>query len=373
MTRPLKVAFIGARGVGGAYSGIETYYEELGSRLVERGHVITAYCRTHFTPDVPTYRGITVRRLPALRSKHLETISHSVLSTIDALRRDYDIVQFHAIGSAPLALLPRLGRAKSVVSVRGLDWQRAKWGRFARFVLQCGEWASARCPDATVVVSHTLQKHYEQAHRRRPHVIPNAVLPATRVAATIIRERYGLEADDYILYAGRISPEKNVHVLLEAMRPHAGKKKLVLAGGSSYSDGYIDTLRARTWDGVEFLGSVDRQTMNELHSNCYAYVLPSVMEGLSISLLEAVSFGSCIVTTDIPENREVVGDAALLVETGSIDQLSAILGELMSNMTLVRRMREAATQRAAEQPDWDEIAARTEEFYYGLVGAGPRV
>ncbi len=368
MSRPLKVAFIGARGVGGTYSGIETYYEEIGSRLAERGHEVTAYCRKHFTPDVETYRGIHVRLLPSLNNKHFETISHSIISTIDAMFRDYDVIQYHAIGSAPLALLPRAVGRKTVVSVRGLDWQRAKWGKFARFVLQCGEWASARCPNETVVVSHVLQDYYEATHGKRPHVIPNAVLPVTRVEPNIIRQQYGLEKDSFVLYAGRISPEKNVDVLLEAMRPHANEKTLVLAGGSSYSDDYIDKIRAAAWPDVRFLGSVDRATMCELHSNNYAYVLPSVMEGLSISLLEAVSYGSCIITTDIPENREVVGDAGLLCEIGSVEQLSNHLGNLINDPALREQMRERAAARALEQPDWDAIADRTEAFYIGLAG-----
>jgi glycosyltransferase involved in cell wall biosynthesis len=367
--RPLKVAFIGARGVGNTYSGIETYYEEIGSRLAVRGHEMTAYCRKHFTPNVSTYRGIQVRRLPSLNNKHLETISHSILSTVDAMFRGFDVVQYHAIGSAPLALLPRATGKKTVVSVRGLDWQRAKWGDFARFVLQCGEWASARCPHETVVVSHVLQEYYENTHGKRPRVIPNAVVPAKRVEPKIIRERWGLEKDGFILFAGRISPEKKVDVLLEAMRPHAEKKTLVLAGGSSYSDDYIDKIRAAAWPDVRFLGSVDRETMCELHSNNYAYVLPSAMEGLSISLLEAVSYGSCIITTDIPENREVVGDAALLCEIGSVEQLSAHLGNLIADPELRARKCAQASVRAREQPDWDAIAERTESFYYDLVAA----
>ena len=372
MKRPLRIAFIGARGVVGTYSGIETYYEEVGSRLAAMGHDVTAYCRAHFTPSIEAYRGIHVRRLPALRNKHLETLSHSVLSTLDCLRRDFDIVQYHAIGSAPLALVPRLFGLRTVVSVRGLDWQRAKWGRVARTVLKVGEWASARCPNATVVVSRTLQEHYRNQHGALTTCIPNAVVPAIRAEARRIHE-FSLEPNRYVLFAGRISPEKHVHTLLEAMRPLQGKMRIAIAGGSSYSSGYIDEVRRLATDDVVFLGSVDRDVMRELFSNCYAYVLPSVMEGLSVSLLEALSYGCCIVVTDITENVEVVGDAALVFPVGDVAALRSRLSSIIDDPDLAARYRIRAAQRASTQPDWDEVARRTEAFYYQTVAGKARV
>lgn len=364
---PLTVALIGGRGVAGTYSGIETYYEEVGSRLAQRGHSVTAYCRTHFTPDVPSYRGIQVRRLPSLRSKHFETASHSFLTTLDALLRDYDIIQYHAIGSAPLSLLPRLLGRTTILSVRGLDWQRAKWGRAARTFLKFGEWASVHCPTATVVVSRTLQQHYASAHGREPYFIPNAVVPcASRPVDRIAK--LGLAKDGFILFAGRLSPEKGVHTLLEAMRPFGDRMKLVLAGGSSYSDGYIETLRAAAWDHVQFVGSVDRETMGELYSNCYAYVLPSVMEGLSVGLLEALSYGACIISTNIPENVEVIGEAGLSFPPGDVGALRACLQQILDNPDLVRDYRHRAAAHAKAQPDWDEVTLRTEALYYELLG-----
>ena len=370
--RPLRIAFIGARGVVGTYSGIETYYEEVGSRLAERGHEVTAYCRSYFTPKVPSYRGIRVRRLPSLRTKHLETVSHSLFATIDCLFRRFDVVQFHAIGSAPLALLPRAVGAKTVVSVRGLDWARAKWGRLARTVLLVGEWASARCPTATAVVSETLQRHYEARHGKTPVVIPNAVMVGESRPIERTR-RFGLEKDGFLLYAGRISPEKGVHTLLEALRPLPRSKKLVIAGGSSYSDAYIDEVKSAAWEDVQFIGKVGREEMEELLSNCYAFILPSEMEGLSIALLEALSYGNCIIATDIPENIEVIGDAGLLFPYGDAEELRSRLALALENPGEVERLRGLARERAKQRPDWDEVARLTEEFYWHLVhGSGTR-
>ncbi len=369
--RKLKIAFLGARGVVGTYSGIETYYEEVGSRLAARGHEVTAYCRKYFTPDVPSHRGIRVRRLPSLRGKHLETLSHSLLGTFDCLWRDFDVVQYHAIGSAPLALVPRLFGRTTIVSVRGLDWQRAKWGAFARWMLRFGEWASARSPTATAVVSETLQRHYEATHGRRPYMIPNAVVIGERRPIERLAE-HGLERDGFLLFAGRISPEKGVHTLLEALEPLPRHKQLVLAGGTSYSEAYIEQVKAQAWDEVIFLGRVGRETMEELLSACYAFVLPSVMEGLSIALLEALSYGNCIVTTDIPENLEVVGTAGLSFPPGDVAALRAVLARVLEDPALVEEYRRKAMARARSRPDWDEVARLTEELYLDLTGGGER-
>lgn len=374
MTDRLRIAFLGARGVVGTYSGIETYYEEVGSRLVERGHEVTAYCRTYFTPSMDTYRGLRVRRLPCIQGKHIETMSHSLLGTFDSLLRPFDIVQYHAIGSAPLAWIPRLVGKKSVVSVRGLDWQRGKWGLVARSYLQFGEWASARLPNATCVVSEGLQDHYEKAHGRRPYCIPNAVVPPVRVGPGRLLREHGLEGDDYLLFAGRLSPEKGVHTLLEALRPLLDGQergvKLVIAGGTSFTEGYIDRLRELAWDDVIFLGRVDRPGMHELLSNCRAYVLPSVMEGLSVGLLEALSYGLCIVTTSIPENLEVVGDVALTFPVDDVEALRAQLVRVLDEPETVEARRAATAERAAAWPDWDGVAERTEALYYEILGSG---
>ncbi len=359
--------------MAGTYSGIETYYEEVGSRLAERGHTVTAYCRKHFTPAVDTFRGITVRRLPSLRTKHLETISHSLLSTLHCMFVNYDIVQFHAIGSAPLALLPRLRGTTTVVSVRGLDWQRAKWNRFARGVLRLGELASAKCPTATAVVSETLGEHYRKEHGKAARVISNPIPTKPETNGEILEE-LGLEAGRYILFSGRISPEKQVHTLIEAALPLLGDMKLAVAGGTSYSDDYVTQVREQAREGqpdgsenVVFLGQVPHDTVNELLEHCHAFVLPSTMEGLSIALLEAVAFGSCIVASDIPENREVLGHCGLTFPVGDVERLREHLAALISEPELAEVQRRLTRERASELPGWDEVAELTEDFYYDIL------
>ena len=171
--RPLRVAFIGGRGIVSKYSGIETYYEEVGERLAAMGHQVTVYCRTYFTPVIAEHRGMRVVRLPTLRTKHLETIVHTFLSTLHACFSNYDIVHFHALGPSIFAFLPRLFGKKTIVTVQGLDWKRKKWGRVAKATLMAGEWSSVRFPNQTVVVSRTLQHYYATHYQRECVYVPN--------------------------------------------------------------------------------------------------------------------------------------------------------------------------------------------------------
>ena len=366
-TRRLRIALIGARGVIGTYSGIETYYEEVGARLAARGHDVTAYCRNYFTPEVKSHRGIKLHRLPSLNSKHLETFSHSFLSTLHAVFKDYDIVQYHALGSAPLAVLPRLAGKTTIVSVRGLDWQRGKWSALAQVFLRLGEWASWRIPHATSVVSQTLATHYEKQHGISPVCIENAVEPAEFVPLQRL-EDFGIESRKFLLFAGRLSPEKQVHVLLEAAEPLLGHDmKLVIAGDSSHTERYARKLRESAGDHVVFLGKVNRDFMAELYSHCHTFVLPSTMEGRSVALLEALAYGNCLVASDIPENQEVIADAGLSFSLGDVTSLRAALDRVLNENGLWQELRERAAERARAQPGWDEVAARTESFYLSLL------
>jgi glycosyltransferase involved in cell wall biosynthesis len=237
---------------------------------------------------------------------------------------------------------------------------------FARTVLQAGEWASARCPSATVVVSNTLRDHYVDKQGFEPIVVQNAVLKG-RVRPLRRLRQAGLRKDDFILFAGRLSPEKGVETLLEAFGSLGSPKQLVLAGGTSYSEKYIDDLRHKAGSDVVFLGRVDRESMEELLSNCYVFVLPSTMEGLSIALLEAISYGNCVVTTSIPENMEAIGDAGPVFPVGDVQALRSILDDLLQQPDLVEEYRLKARLRAQDLPDWDDVARLTEDFYLRLL------
>jgi glycosyltransferase involved in cell wall biosynthesis len=362
-----RIAFIGGRGVKGRYSGVETFYEEVGSRLVARGHEVTAYCRPHFTPACETYRGIRVRRIPTLRSKHLETLIHSCLSTVDAAARRFDIVHFHAIGSSIFALLPRLAGCRTVVTVHGLDWQRAKWKVFARGCLRTAEWAGMAFPDRTTAVSQSVASALEVKYGSPITAIPNGVNVNPRAIPDRILP-LGLDAGRYLLFVGRLSEEKGCHQLIQAFtRLSSGRYQLVFAGGATYATEYETQVRQAAEGDVRFLGFVDQDILAELYSNCALFVLPSRLEGLSVALLEAMSYAAPVMVSDIPENTDVVGDAGYSFRAGDVDDLTAQLTRALADPAALRETGLRARARVMDNYSWDSTVGSLERIYDLLV------
>jgi glycosyltransferase involved in cell wall biosynthesis len=362
----LRVAFIGGRGLVSKYSGIETYYEEVGKRLVEMGHDVTVYCRSYFTPALTTHEGMRLVRLPTFRSKHLETFVHTCLSTVHVMFSGCDIVHYHAQGPALFSFFPRLIGKKTVVTVQGQDWQRKKWGRFASLTLRLGELASARLPNRTMVVSQTLQRHYRTAYGIQTTYVPNGSMIRERVPPSQI-EAWGLEPDNYILFLGRFSPEKNCHLLIEAYEQLDTRAKLVLAGGASYSNAYVDELRKHQSEQVVFLDWVYGPTLDELLTNAAVFVLPSDLEGLSLSLLDAMGAAVCVLTSDIPENREAIQDTGFTFQPGDASDLTRLLRLLLSDPRSRMVAGQNAQARVREHYLWPRVATQIAHSYVELT------
>jgi glycosyltransferase involved in cell wall biosynthesis len=363
----LRVAFIGGRGVVSKYSGIENYYEEVGKQIAQMGHEITIYCRTYFTPAMSEHNGMRIVRLPTIRSKHLETLVHTLLSTANALTGHYDLVHYHALGPALFSFIPRLFGTKTIVTVQGLDWQRRKWGRLAATVLRLGEGASVKFPNATMVVSKTLQQRYRETHGVEALYVPNGgLLRQRREPREILR--WGLDPGKYILFLGRFSPEKGCHLLIEAFEMLRTDVKLVMAGASSYCDDYSRRLRTHASDRLRILDWVSGDALDELLTNAMIFVLPSDLEGLSLALLDAMGAGLCVVTSDVPENREVVDGAGFTFQRGNACDLAERLRFLISNPAVREAAGKAAKRRIREQYQWHKIAADIEAAYFDILG-----
>lgn len=364
----MRIAVIGTRGIPAKYSGVEVYVEEIAPRLAANGHEVTVYCRPQYFDGNAVYKGVKLVKLPCIRTKHFETITHSLFCTIDSLFRGYDIVHFHALGSSVFSFLPKITGAKTVVTVHGLDWQREKWGSFAKWYLRKCEISSLYFPSTTIVVSQTMQKHYERKYKRSVKYIPNGVNVQKLRDPKLIKER-GLAGDDYILFVGRLTPEKGCHCLIEAYKKLNTELKLVIVGGTSYTDAYIEALKKEENKNIMFLGYIFGEELQELYSNALLFVLPSEIEGLSISLLEAMSYGNCVITSDIPENLEVIEDCGFYFQNANSGDLARVLQELISSPETIRRVGERARNLIVRKYNWDVIVSETEQIYLSLLGS----
>lgn len=367
----LRIAYIGARGLIGKYSGIETCYEETGTRLAGMGHQITAYCRSYFTPNIAQHNGVQIVRLPTIRTKHLETLLHTLLSTIHCCFSNSDVVHYFTLGPSLFSFLPRIFGKKTVVSVQGLDWQRKKWGRIARSALKLCEWTSARLPNATVVVSRTLQEHYRSRYSKDCAYVPNGTRIRERQTGTYL-ESVGLQPSRYVLFLGRFSPEKNCDLLIEAFEKLHTPMKLVLAGGSSHTESYVDRLRQHQSERVKILDWISGNALEEVLTNAALFVLPSDLEGLSLALLDAMGAGLCVLASDAPENVEAIGDAGFTFRRGDVNELQRMLALLLSDPVLRENIGRRAQARIRQQYLWEEVTKEMNNVYSSLFARSQR-
>ncbi len=357
---------LGQKGIPATYGGIERHVEELATRLVDRGHEVTVYCRPYYTKVTGDYRGVKLQSIPSIRTKHLDTASHCALAMPHIMSQGFDIVHFHALGPSLFSKLPRYRSMKTLVTVHGLDWQREKWGAFATWVLKRGEYTSVYYPDRTVVVSKALREYFWSRYDYSASYIPNGtVLPNVREADKI--KELGLDPGNYVLFVGRLVPEKGCHYLLDAYRKLNTDMPLVVVGGTSFSSEYVDQLHELGGDRARFLGYVYGDVLDELYSNARIFVLPSDLEGLPIALLEAMSFGNCCLTSDIAENLEVIGDCGVTFKQSNVEDLASHLQELIDDPDRCTSLGERARRHVLQTYDWDGVTLHTEALYYSLM------
>lgn len=364
----VRVAFIGSRGAPASYGGVETYVEEVGSHLVEIGAQVAVYCHTRYVSARGLHRGMELRFVPTLPSKHFETIIHTLLSTLHALLCEEEILHYQALGPSTLAWLPRLVGRKAAVTVQGLDWQRSKWGRLARAYLRLGEWTSAHFPHLTILVSQTLAQHYHQRYHKSYTVIPNGFTPPRHRPAMRIKNELGLQERSYLLFVGRLVPEKGCHSLLHAFKQVNTDMQLVLAGQANHEGQYQARLEELAGDmhNVRLIGFVQGEILQELYSNAYLVVHPSEVEGLSISLLEALSYGNCLLVSNTPENLEASNHTAFSFQLGDPHDLAHKLQWLLDHPEQVGEMR-ARIRSFFNQANWRHVAEATWDAYQSVL------
>lgn len=379
--RPLRIAMIGHKRIPSREGGIEIVVEQLAVRMAALGHCVDAYNRfghhvsgkkyeqEYGWKGRKFYKGVRVYIVPTFKSSSLNAIVYSFLATIRALFGGYDILHYHAEGPCAMLWLPKIFHKKIVVTVHGLDWQRAKWGIFASGVIKFGEKMAAKYADEVIVLSENVRQYFADTYNRQVTYIPNGINRPAQWQAELITEKYGLAKDGYILFLGRIVPEKGLHYLIEAFSKLDTDKKLVITGGNSQAVEYMNRIHrmAAKDERIIMTDFVQGQMLEELYSNAYAFVLPSDVEGMALSLLEAMSYGNCCLVSDICENTEVVEDKAFVFRKGDVKDLRKKLQYLLDHPEVVKSYAEQSADFVCGKYNWDDIVDETIQLYQNIV------
>ena len=354
--------------------GVEIVVKELCTRMAQKGCEVTCYNRSghhvsgaeYDSVDETEYKGITQKYVPTIEKKGLAAVSSSFFAALCSAFGKYDVVHIHAEGPAFFSCLPKMLGKRVVVTIHGIDWQREKWqsGFGSKFIRQ-GEKNAVKYADEIIVLSKGVQEYFKETYGRETHFIPNGVNRPQIRKANLITEKFGLKKDSYILFLGRLVPEKGIRYLVEAFKNVKTDKKLVIAGGSSDTDSFMAELKelAKGDDRILFTGFVQGAMLDELYSNTYIYTLPSDLEGMPLSLLEAMSYGNCCLVSDIPECAEVVEDKALIFKKSDVEDLREKLQDACDHPEMVMKMKNQAADFICEKYNWDEVVKETMKLY----------
>lgn len=377
----MHIAMLGHKRIPSHEGGIEVVVEELSTRMVKQGHQVTCYNRTghhisgkEFNTEVHRkggitsriWNGVTLKCVPTIAIKGLAAVTSSFFACLFAAFGKYDVVHVHAEGPAVFCWIPRLLGKRVILTVHGLDWAREKWkSSFGARYIRFGERIGVRFAHQIIVLNANTREYFQQTYGRATRYIPNGVSRPHILPPNLIRKQFSLEKDSYILFLGRIVPEKGCHYLYEAFCNLNTDKKLVFAGGSSDSEEYMDSLKARAAgnDRVIFTGFVDGAMRDELYSNAYLFVLPSDLEGMPLSLLEAMSYGNCVLTSDIEECLNVVHCNGLRFRKSDVQDLTEKLDYACKNPAVVQSFKDTSTEFICKRHQWDAIVTETLNTY----------
>jgi len=368
----MKIAFMGIRGIPASYSGFETFVEGLATRLVEKGHDVTVYNRsTHVKYKEPFYKGVRLIRLPTIPTKHLDTITHTFLSVLHGIFKNYDIVYICGVGNSLPALILRLAQKKVVLNVDGADWERKKWGRFARWFLKTSERLATLIPNIVIADAIAVKHYYMEQYKKDTVFIPYGTeLDHRKDGDVDILNKYGLKPDSYILYVGRLVPENNAHQLIQAYKMLSTDKRLVIIGDAPYAQSYKDYIRtlAGNDDRIIFTGYVFGEDYRCIMRNAYIFVLASEVGGTHPVLVEALAAGNAVIVNNIPSSVEVIADAGIAYD-GKIGEHSLVerLNLLLSDPQLHALLRQRAQSRIKNLYLWNTVVENYIKLFDSLV------
>lgn len=368
----MRIAMIGIKAIPARFGGFETAVDELSRGLVKLGHEVVVYNRAGMSAyPGRVYDGVELVTLPTVKSKNFSTIVHALLSTLHVACRRVDVVQYFTTGATLFAPIPKLLGKKIVCSVDGTDWQRSKWGKFARWYLRFSEQLAVRFSDGLVADSQEVARYYQDTYGARTSIIFYGIRePRTQGREWL--QRFGLESREYVLFVGRLVPENNVHLLIRAFEQIKTDKKLVIVGDDPWEKEYVRSLRSTADPRVVFTGGVYGDGYEQLQRNAYVFVLPDEVGGTHPALVEAMGFGNCVLVNDTPSNVETIGDAGFGYRGQDQDRdLQRQLEFLLSNPEIVSDYRLRAEERARANYRWEEVVRKHSALYQQVVTTTP--
>lgn len=373
MKNNLNIVMLGQKRIPSREGGVEIVVEELSTRMAKMGHSVTCLNRKghHISGKqydgqvLNEYKGVVLKTVPTVNKKGLAAMTASFTGAFYAAFGKYDVVHFHAEGPCAMLWLPKLFGKRCIATIHGLDHKRAKWGKLASAYIMLGEKVAAKYADSIIVLSRAVQEYFRNTYGRETVFIPNGVNKPQIVSPDLITREYNLQKEGYILYLGRLVPEKGIKYLIEAFKQVHTNKRLVIAGGASDTDEYAKELveLAQEDKRIIFTGFVQGRKLEELYSNAYLYVLPSDLEGMPLSLLEAMSYGNCCIVSDIPECLDVVRNNGIVFKKGNVLELAEKLQDVCNYPEKVMRYKENSAQYVCNKYNWDDVVKKTLELY----------
>jgi glycosyltransferase involved in cell wall biosynthesis len=372
----MKIVMIGQKGLPNTYGGVETHVAHLATRLVRAGHQVIAYARRWYSPKGTTsYNGIKVVRMFSVHLKQLDAITNVFFATLHAMFVVRpDVYHYHGVGPALLAWMPRVFAPKStvVVTFHSIDRLHEKWGWFAKFMLKLGERASVAFGHSVIAVGKTIAEYIQKTYGVDAVYIPNGISPRRAATDPILLEPFGLHPFDYVLMVSRLVPHKGAHTLIEAWKIARAKQptlfrglKLAIVGGSAFTDDYVRSLQtaAAADPSVVMTGYQSNESLEALFTGARFVVQPSVTEGLSLALLEAMAYGKAVIATDIPENREVFGVYGVTFPVNDVEVLAEKMIAFVQDPMQAASLGHVARTYVEDNYNWDDIATETLNIY----------
>ena len=370
----MKVAMVGHKVIPSRRGGIENVLTSLCPLLVEKGIDVTCYNRSSDkveneyigTVKDKKYKGVTLKNAWTINKKGLSAMVASFTAAFLATFGKYDIVHFHAEGPCAAMWIPKMFGKKCVATVHGLDWQREKWGKgFASRYIKFGERVMVKCADEIIVLSESAREYFKKTYNRDTVLIHNGIDKPNKKEADEITKIYGLSKDGYICIVSRLTAEKGVHYLIDAYNSIKTNKKLVIAGDTSDTDEYVELLKQKALGNPDiiFTGFISGDVLTEIYSNAYVVTLPSDIEGMSLSLLEALAYGNAVLCSDIPENTLVTESKAMHFRKSNVEDLAKKLQEMCNDDEIVKELKNGVDEFILGKYNWNDVANATFDLY----------